>query len=343
VILKFKVLVLISLLFSSLLNAKTALDMVGREVQIPKVANKVFSASPAMTILLYALAPETMIGLNYRFMDIEKKFMLKDVADLPVLGSFFAFSSQANLEKVLALSPDMVFIWDIVRKNGRYFEDTLQKFDIPIAYISQKSIPGMLDALENMGVFLKKEARAKELIAHAKRNLALVKKSVDALKDKPRVRIYLAQGKNGLKTEAHGNMQAQIIPLAGGVNVHFDKSLKKGTARNSKITLETLYKYDPDVIFVQDKAFYDSMKNLSTWRNLRAYKNKKIYFSPVSPFSWLSRPPSIMRFLGILWMHKILYPEHFKVDMNKEIKSFYKLFLHFELTDKQIKKLIKGE
>lgn len=342
-IIKLKKVILLVLLLSTFLNAKSALDMVGREVQIPQKAQKVFSASPAMLIINYALAPETMIGVNYRFLDVEKKFMLEDVANLPVLGSFFGSSNQANLEKVLALSPDIVFMWDIVRKNGFYFESALGKFDIPVAYISQSTIPDMLDAVKTMGVFLNKEARAKELINHAKNNLAIVEKSVDSLNEIPRKRVYLAQGQNGLTTECSGNMQSQIIPLAGGVNIHTCKGLKKGNSRKSKITLETLYKYDPDVIFVWDKAFYDSIKNLRTWRNLRAYKNNQIYFSPISPFNWISRPPSLMRFLGLVWIHNKLYPEHFNIDINKEVKSFYKLFLHLELTDSQIDKLIKGE
>lgn len=340
---KFKVLILISLSLITFLNANTNLDMVGREVKIPEHAQKVFSASPAMTILLYSLAPETMIGVNYRFFEVEKKFMLKDVAKLPVLGSFFSSGNQANLEKVLAISPDIVFMWDIMRKNGAYFENALGKFDIPVAYIAQNSIPQMLDALRTMGVFLKKEERAKELITYAKNNLNRVKKSVDNLKNIPRKKVYLAQGANGLMTECAGNKQSQIIPLVGGINVHECEGLKKGNSRKSKITLETLYKYDPDVIFVWDKSFFDSIDNLSTWRNLKAYKNKQIFFSPISPFNWTSRPPSIMRFLGAIWMHNKLYPKHFNIDIYEEVRSFYKLFLHLELTNKEINKLIRGE
>jgi len=340
---KFKALILFSLFLITFANANTSLDMVGREVKIPEHAQKVFSASPAMTILLYSLAPETMIGVNYRFFEVEKKFMLKNVAKLPVLGSFFSSGNQANLEKVLAISPDIVFMWDIMQKNGVYFENALAKFDIPVAYIAQNTIPQMLDALRTMGVFLKKEERAKELITYAENNLNRVRKSVNNLKNIPQKRVYLAQGSNGLMTECTGNMQSQIIPLVGGVNVHKCEGLKKGTSRKSKITLETLYKYDPDVIFIWDKSFYDSIKNLSTWRNLRAYKNNQIFFSPISPFNWLSRPPSLMRFLGAVWMHNKLYPEHFKIDINEEVREFYKLFLHLELTDEQINTLIKGE
>lgn len=323
--------------------AKSSIDMVGREVKIPEQAVKVFAASPPMTAMLYALDPKSMIGVNYRFLEVEKNFMLKETRDLPVLGSFFSASNQANLERVLALNPDIVFMWDITRKNGAYFEKTLKRFEIPVAYISQSTIPQMLDAIKTMGIFLKKEKRAQALIEHAQKSLESVRKSVSSLNQSAIKRVYLAQGQNGLTTECHGNMQSQIIPLAGGVNVHQCAGMKKGGSRKNKITLETLYRYDPDVIFVWDKSFFDSIKDLKTWHKLKAYKNNQIYFAPISPFNWLSRPPSIMRFLGVLWMHHALYPKHFSIDIEKEIRIFYKLFLHIDLTKEEIRKLIKGE
>lgn len=323
--------------------AQSAKDMLGREVIIPQKVEKVFSASPPMMALLYALAPEKMIGVNYRFFEIEKHFMLPHVANLPVLGSFFSAGNQANLEKVITLEPDMVFMWDIVRQNGLFFEQALEKFDIPVAYIAQNSIEETLEALRVMGVFLKEEKRANELIAYGSRALERVKKSVDSLGDIPRKRVYLAQGNDGLTTECDGNLQSQIVPLVGGTNVHQCDNTFQGGVKKNKITLETLYMYDPDVIFVWNLEFFKTLDDSSPWRNLRAFRENQIYFSPISPFNWLSRPPSLMRILGALWMHNILYPEHFSIDTTKEIQQFYELFLHVKLDEKDIKTLLKGE
>lgn len=166
---------LFSLLQSSLL-AKSYKDMLQREVKVPKSTQKVFSASPPMTILMYALAPQKMIGVNYRFYEEEKKYMIPTVKELPVLGSFYSAGNQANLEKVISLKPDMVFMWDIVRKNGKFFEEALERFNIPVAYIGQSSIEDNLEALKTMGVFLNEEKRADELIKYAQNNLEKVKK-----------------------------------------------------------------------------------------------------------------------------------------------------------------------
>ena len=335
--------VLSVLVFESALFAKSSIDMVGREVIIPQKTEKVFSASPPMTALLYALAPEKMIGVNYRFFEEEKKYMLPKVSNLPVLGSFYSAGNQANLEKVIALKPDMIFMWDIVRKNGKYFEETLGHFKIPVAYIGQSTIEETKEALHVMGIFLKKEKRAKKLIDYAQNNLQRVKNSVISLEKKQKKSVYFAQGVDGLTSECSGNMQSQIIPLVGGINVYQCDASFKGSTKKSKISLEKLYIYDPDVIFVSNKAFFETLNKNSSWRKLKAFRNKQIYFSPISPFNWVSRPPSLMRILGIVWMHHILYPEHFKINIEEEIKSFYKLFLHIDLSSKDVKKLIRGE
>lgn len=323
--------------------AHTAMDMLGREVRIPLKTEAVFSASPPMMALLYVLAPEKMIGVNYRFLEIEKRYMLPHMRALPVLGSFYSAGNQANLEKVIALKPDIVFMWDIVQKNGRYFEETLEKFGIPVVYIGQNSVEETLEALRVMGLFLKEEARAKVLIAYANEMLGRVSKSVEALGETPRKRVYFAQGEDGLTTECEGNLQSQIIPLAGGVNVHQCGQVLAGGTQKNKITLETLYMYDPDVIFVSNRDFFNTLGASSPWRNLRAFRENTIYFSPVSPFNWLSRPPSLMRFLGVMWMHHLLYPTHFPVDMTREIQQFYELFLHVNLSENDVKTLLKGE
>jgi len=327
------------------LYSNTANDMLNRKIEIPKKAKKAFSPSPPITAMLYSIAPETMIGANYSFYEIEKEFMLEDVKSLPVLGGFFGSNRQVNLEKLLSLSPDIVFMWSRLRKNEKFFEKNLEKFGIPVVYIHQDTILEMLDTIKTMGIFLKKEQRAKKLIAYAKKNLSKISKSVKNLDSKKiaKKRVYIALGGNGLTSECTQNIHSQIISLARGLNVSECEGMKKDSSQKVKITLEKLYKYNPDVIFVRRKAFFDSIKNLKTWKKLKAYKQKQIYFIPTSPFNWIGRPPSLMRFLGIMWMHKKLYPKYFNVDINKEVRDFYELFLHKKLTNKDINKLIRGE
>lgn len=194
-----------------------------------------------------------------------------------------------------------------------------------------------------MGEVLNKQERALKLTNYAKENLERVKKSVETLDKNNKIRVYFAQKFDGLTTMCEGDMQSQIITLAGGVNVHKCDTISKSPTLG-KITLEQLYIYDPDIIFVREKSTYmEIMKETSAWRNLSAYKNNKIFLVPSSPFSWLTNPPTFMRFFGLPWLHSKMYPEHFRFNENDEVKKFYELFLHIKLDDSDVKKVLQVE
>lgn len=312
-------------------------DMAGREIALPANVSTAFAASPPMTVLLYALAPETMLGVNYQFTEQEKRFMREEVKNLPVLRGFFGGGNQANLEKILALAPQVVFAWDLSLGNMQGFESQLGARGIPVVYLRQNTLQDSLRAVEVMGRFLHKEERAQALIAYGKESLARVERSVEALGARERVSVYFAQGEDGLQTECDKDAQSEVISLAGGVNVH--RCLAKGGKRE-RISLEKLYAYDPEVIFVRERSFFEGLKENRAWQRLRAYKNHRIYLDPASPFSWLSRPPSYMRLWGVLWVHHRLYPDHFRLDEVAEVRRFYRLFLGTELSQEEAQELL---
>lgn len=335
----------ILLLFIFLLvsaQSQTIHDMLGREVVISHKVEKAFSASPPMMALLYVLAPNTMLGVNYSFAEVEKQFMLPSVQKLPVLGGFFGGGNHANIENILALKPDIVFAWDVTLSTAKHFENVFQSSNIPLVYIRQNTLYDTMEAIRIMAQCLGVEKRGDELIEYGKQNLQRVQKSIDTLQNITKKRVYFAQGPDGLYTECSNSNQSEIISLAGGINVHECPQKQPTDYKREKISFETLYMYDPDVILVREKSFFDTLPTNERWHYLKAYKNKQIYLMPTSPFSWLSRPPSLMRFLGLPWLHHLLYPNHFPFDVYKETAFFYEKFLHVKLTKQDIDQLFKG-
>jgi hypothetical protein len=54
------------------------------------------------------------------------------------------------------------------------------------------------------------------------------------------------------------------------------------------------------------------------------------------------RPPSTARILGVEWLANLLYPQYVNLDINKEIKDFYKNFYNYNLTDEEVQDLVKN-
>jgi iron complex transport system substrate-binding protein len=61
---------------------------------------------------------------------------------------------------------------------------------------------------------------------------------------------------------------------------------------------------------------------------------------PRVPFNWLDRPPSFMRFLGLKWLTNCIYPGLYRIDIVKESREFYRLFLAIDVGDAEIRKVI---
>ena len=79
--------------------------------------------------------------------------------------------------------------------------------------------------------------------------------------------------------------------------------------------------------------------NNPLWKNLRAIKAGNIHLVPITPFNWVDRPPSFMRIVGIEWLANIFHPKEVKLDLSREIKEFYALFLGVKISDEEIAKI----
>ena len=63
---------------------------------------------------------------------------------------------------------------------------------------------------------------------------------------------------------------------------------------------------------------------------------------PFGPYNWMGFPPSVQRYLGMLWLGALLYPENIKYDLYEEVRTYYDLFYHCELTEDQFSALMEN-
>lgn len=42
------------------------------------------------------------------------------------------------------------------------------------------------------------------------------------------------------------------------------------------------------------------------------------------------------------WLSAVVYPEYIKCDVNEEIREFFNLFYHVDLSDEQLENVLKG-
>ncbi|MBU0632206.1 ABC transporter substrate-binding protein [bacterium] len=320
------------------LDAKIIQDTNNNDVIVPDVVNRVFGSSPPMNYLIYAIDPNKMIGLNFKANNANnfatKELLHEKFLSLPVLGSFHGGGKNINLETLLKDKPDLVLVWqdDMVFATVK---NAIDKTKLPTITIPFRKIEEMPRAITFAADAMNESERGKELSDYAAKIILHVSKGVSDLKP---TRYYYAEGVDGLSTECDESFHVEALNFAGGENVH--KCQQSGLLGLEKINFEKLLTYDPDVIIVQSAFTYKAVTINPLWKNLRAVKNHNVHLVPNSPFNWIDRPPSFMRILGVEWLAQIFHPKEYKIDMNKQIKEFYALFMNVKLTDKQVENIM---
>jgi len=317
-------------------KALTVTDMVGRKVTLPDSIRKVYAPSPYGSYIMYSIDPSMLAGLNLPIKDEDRKYFPKALQNLPVIGSLGGQGQAANIEVLLKAKPDLLIMWSANRSaiNDRSAE-SLKKLNTPFVYAVAESLSDYPDVYQFLGKVLKREKRAKQLSSYSRKTLNEIKDIVPAGK---RPTVYYAEGVDGLSTECNDSIHVELLKLAGDTDVHrCHTSCHKGF---EKVSIEQVMLYNPDVIIAQEKVFYDKVFKDPVWRNVKAVREGRVYLVPRHPFNWFDRPPSFMRILGLKWLTNILYPGEYKIDIVKEAREFYRLFLGVELSRDEMKEVI---
>ncbi|UFH58031.1 ABC transporter substrate-binding protein [Sulfurovum mangrovi] len=315
------------------LHAKSVEDMLGRTVIIPDKINKIYASSPILLYSLIAIDRSKIAGLNFPFQQGEAAYLDKETVNLPVLGGWFGQGRTPNSEMILATAPDLILLSEFQKQMGESkIKAALGHTEIPLFYLKSDTLEELVETFPYLGKITGNEERAARLYRYGRDTLEEAGKVVVSAARKPRV--YYAEGIDGLQTECDGSWHSELITLAGGENVHHC-AIQSAFGRQ-RIGFEQLLQYNPEIILVFNKDFYQKIYQDKKWQFIDAVKEKKVYLIPKGPFSWFDRPPSFMKLLGLKWLLTVFHPEAYPVDIREEAKDFYRLFLGIALTDVQL-------
>ena len=319
-------------------NALVFEDMFGEQIEIKPNIQKIYASNPVLLYSLYAVDKTKIAGLNFPFSETEAKYLDEKTINLPVLGGWFGQGKTPNNEMILQINPDVILLSDTTKKlgNQKIKESLGGAKNIPLIYLKSNSLEELVDSFSYIGILTNQEQRAKKLEEYGKNTLNLAKEI--SLKSTKKPKIYYAEGKNGLETECDTSLHSELINLAGAQNVH--KCEDTNPFGKQSINFEQVLGYNPEIILVYEKEFYQTIYKDSKWKHINAVKNKQVYFLPKGPFSWFDRPPSFMKLLGLKWLLSIFHPDIYQLDINQESKEFYNLFLNMQLSDEQLNEIM---
>lgn len=336
---------------TSAATTRTITDMFGRNVTIPATVNRIMGCTPMETSMLFMIAPDKLIGLTFPFNsnplapglasgeNQAKALVNEKYRNLPVVGGWYAMYT-ANYETFISMKPDLVF-----EGQEQFIQERQDKLgSIPVVGLDtwDSTLDDYIDFTRFAGDVISAQDQAEKLIEYFRDALEYANSIVSQIPESQRVKVYYAEGKDGLSTDPTGSSHTELVDCCGGINVA-NVALKPGYGM-AEVSLETIMTWDPDVIIIGRGAQASLFNTITTdpiWKQLRAVQNKKVYTRPDNPLSWFDGPPCTNQIIGIYWTIQKLYPEQTKgLDIRAKVKEFYSSFYQYELSDEQITMLL---
>ncbi|MBL7226136.1 MAG: ABC transporter substrate-binding protein [Desulfobacteraceae bacterium] len=207
---------------------------------------------------------------------------------------------QANLEKIVALKPDLVIASNLARpKQLRKLKDLgirVVRFSYP------KNFSEMCRQFLELGELLGKEEKAKEIIDNTKKEVAAIRMKTGNL---PKKRVFIQLGIKPLHAVTRESFMNDYIEFAGGENI----ALNEGRGAYSR---EKVLKGDPEVIIISTMGSSEGetgKKEKEAWMkygSIAAVKNQNVYI--VNPDK-LCSPTPITFVEALREIAKMIHPD----------------------------------
>ena len=316
----------------------TFTDDCGRIVELPGTITRIVPTGGLAQIALFAIAPEMFVGLSTDWSDAAKEYIPADYQDLPVLGALYG-SADLNVEELAATDPQVIIDLGEAKKSIVEDMDNMQELtSIPSIHI-EGTLATMGDAYRKLGALLGKEERAEQIASFCDRVYDRTMSIMEQVGENKVTALYVV-GDQGLNVIANGSFHAEVFDLLTENAAVVENPAGKGTG--NEVTMEQIALWDPDFVLFGPDSIYDTVAETDTWKDMKAITGGKYVKVPYGPDNWMGMPPSVQRYLSLIWLTAVLYPEYCDYDVKAEVQEAYSLLYSADLTDEQYAALTEG-
>ncbi|WP_042470760.1 ABC transporter substrate-binding protein [Bacillus ndiopicus] len=268
----------------------TVTDALGREIKLERAPEKIVSLAPSNTEILFSLnLGNEVVGVN-------------DMDDYPpaVAEKEKVGGIEFNIEKIIALQPDIVFAHEMSMFSLEPAMEQLEAAGVTVFVVKDaKTFEETYTTMEQMGTLTGKVAEAKEMVESIKNKLADIQAKVKGQEEKSAFVVV------GMSPEIY----------AAGKNTFMDEMLKVINVKNvveaeswPQYSPEDFVASNPSTIIVTYEEDIDAVVNNPAFAEMDAVKNDAVYMVDGSMTS--RQGPRIAD--GVESIARAVYPELFK-------------------------------
>jgi iron complex transport system substrate-binding protein len=317
-------------------------DLAGRRVRVPRAPKRVLAFGHSFAILV-ALAPDLLVARPGPFKANPQAaaFLPPGIAELPQLSS----GHDIDPERVKEKHFDLAVGWDTAAFRREQLA-MLDRVSVPAVLVGVDRLEQYPATFRLLGQVLGRQARAESLARAIEAALDRMSRLVAGIPAERRLKVFYAEGMDGLTSQCGLDGRAEVLRLAGARNaVPCEGTFRAPSpadveSHNASVDVESIMTLSPDVIVTRFDRTADMIRTDARWQRLSAVKNGLLFAIPQFPFNWFDRPPSFMRALGMQWLAKLLYPDLVSIDVRRETTEFYSLFFGVVLAAPDLDRLL---
>ncbi|MDA8096246.1 MAG: ABC transporter substrate-binding protein [Clostridia bacterium] len=287
----------------------TIKDSMGRTVRVPCPPQRIVSVASDVTEVICAFGEEKRI------------VGVADTADFPPtvkdktkVGKAFT----PSVEKILALKPDVVFGYGSFLKPEIIAQ--IERSGVPVVLLDCYKVKTMAQDIRTLGLILNRQKEAAAYVAYFEKYQKLFKERTENIPLNKRPRVYL-EGYTDYSGTGPGSGGAQMLDCVEVRNIcavlraPYPKiSAEWVVAQNPQVVIKACgssitsgYDEKPEAMVKKR----DEMIRRPGWDKITAVRQGKVYLISSEIYTG---PRAIV---GMAYMAKWLYPQHFK-DVNPE-------------------------
>jgi iron complex transport system substrate-binding protein len=208
----------------------TVVDDAGRKVTLPRVPQRIVSIAPGATEMLFAAGAGSRVIATVEFSDEPA-----DAKKVPRIGD----SNAVDMERVVALRPDVVVIWE--GGNNVAQINRLENLKVPLYRHRLSKLGDIPMSLRRLGALAGTQAAAESAAHDVETRLATLQKRYGQAAAKPTV--LLEVWNRPIYTVGGSQMMTDSLRLCGALNVFAD--LKE---QGPSVDTEAVIGRDPQII-----------------------------------------------------------------------------------------------
>ena len=285
---------------------------------------------PERLISVYYIASSLLIALDLddQMVGIENKpntrpiyaLSAPELLSLPTVGT----AKMLDLEVCASLNPDLMIL--PMKLKGSV--ETLENLGFSVLLVDPEDQERLYGMIELVAAATNRNEKAQELLSFIEQQQTFLG---ETLADTEKPSVYLAGNSGLLKTAGNAMYQADMIRLAGGVNVAQDIT----DTYWAEIDYEQLLAYNPEYIILAAEADYtaEDVLNDPNLADCAAVAAKNVYQLPNHAEAWDSPVPGSI--LGAVWLSNILHSDKVSAEeCAARMNAYYETFYQFTYSQK---------